>query len=69
MKRGSVTIGTICRLSAMRLALIAAVRRFLVITAGTSPIAGRDSLVELGLLLLFMVASACALYLVRPRQS
>ncbi|HEV7464750.1 MAG TPA: phosphate-starvation-inducible PsiE family protein [Candidatus Dormibacteraeota bacterium] len=50
-------------------ALIAAVRRFLVITAGTSPITQRDSLVELGLLLLFMVASAYALYLVRPRQS
>jgi uncharacterized membrane protein (DUF373 family) len=50
-------------------ALIAAVRRFLVVTAGTAPITQRDSLVELALLLAFMVASAYALYLVRPRQA
>jgi uncharacterized membrane protein (DUF373 family) len=50
-------------------ALIAAVRRFLVVTAGTAPISQRDSLLELALLLAFMVASAYALYLVRPRQA
>ena len=51
------------------MALIAAVRRFLVVTAGTAPITQRDSLVELALLLAFMVASAYALYLVRPGAS
>jgi uncharacterized membrane protein (DUF373 family) len=50
-------------------ALIAAVRRFLVVTAGTGPITSRDSLVELGLLLAFMFASAVALYLVRAARS
>ena len=39
------------------------------ITAGTAPITRRDSLLELALLLAFMVASAYALYLVRPRQA
>jgi uncharacterized membrane protein (DUF373 family) len=50
-------------------ALIAAVRRFLVVTAGTGPITSRGSLVELGLLLAFMFASAVALYLVRAARS
>jgi hypothetical protein len=45
------------------------VRRFLVVTAGTGPITSRDSLVELGLLLAFMFASAVALYLVRVART
>ncbi|HEY2702829.1 MAG TPA: phosphate-starvation-inducible PsiE family protein [Candidatus Dormibacteraeota bacterium] len=50
-------------------ALIAGVRRVLVVTAGTQPLARREDLVELGLLILLLVASAGALFLLGYRPA
>jgi uncharacterized membrane protein (DUF373 family) len=48
-------------------ALIAGVRRVLVLTAGTQPLARHDDLVELGLLIALLVAASGALFLLRSR--
>lgn len=47
--------------------IIAGVRRILVVTAGSEPIGSRDTLVELGLLVVLLVAASSALHLLRPR--
>lgn len=49
-------------------ALIAAVRRILVITAGNEPLVNRDTLVELGLLVTLLLVSAAALLMLRSRR-
>ena len=49
------------------MALIACVRRVLVLTAGTQPILGRVTLVELGLLIALLLVSAGAIFLLRMR--
>lgn len=48
-------------------ALIAGVRRVLVLRAGTEPLARHDALVELGLLIALLVAASGALFLLRSR--
>jgi hypothetical protein len=48
-------------------ALIAGVRRVLVLTAGTEPLARHDALVELGLLIALLAAASGALFLLRSR--
>lgn len=46
-------------------ALIACVRRILVVTAGTEPVVATSALVELGLLVVLLLASAAALLMLR----
>jgi uncharacterized membrane protein (DUF373 family) len=49
-------------------ALIAGVRRILVITAGTEPVPRRDTLLELGLLILLLFAASAGFALVHSRS-